>query len=219
VDEPPRPDPEPGAPRRRDPPRGSGDRRRLVAAAGTVAAVGAVLALLVVGLLNRDVGTDISEALAAGERPDAPDLTLPVLAAGDGVGPAGGELALADLRGRTVVLNVWASWCPPCEEEAPLLEELARGYRAAGADVLVLGLDVRDLREDALAFIRDRGVTYPSLRDEDDRAYRALEVTGQPETFVIDPRGRIALRHVGPVTELAPFRQAVARVAGEAAPA
>ena len=197
------------------------DRRRLLAAGASLAAVGAVLALLVVGLLNRDVGTDISDALAAGERPDAPDITLPVLAAGDGVGPVGSQLTLADLRGRTVVLNVWASWCAPCEDEAPLLEELARGYRtrAGAGEVVVLGLDVRDLREDALAFLRRQGVTYPSLRDEDDRAFRALEVTGQPETFVIDPQGRIALRHVGPVTALGPFRDAVARVAGEAAPA
>lgn len=174
------------------------DRRRAVAAAASAAVVLGVIALLVVGLANRGVGTSIQDALAEGERPDAPSFRLPVLAAGDGVGPAGTEISLEDLRGRTVILNFWASWCKPCETEAPVLEEIARRYRDRG-DVLVLGVDIEDLRGDALAFLRRHRITYPSLRDPTDATKRAYELTGVPETFVIDPQGRVALKRVGEV--------------------
>lgn len=186
-------------------------RRRLLPALAVALAVGGLIALMVVGLANRGVETDIAEALAAGERLPAPDLALPVLAAGDGVGPAGGEVALSDLRGRTVVLNVWASWCGPCEAEASLLEALARDYRAQGGEVLVLGLDVRDVRDDALAFIEELELTYPSLRDNGVGADDALEITGVPETFVIDPQGRIAARHIGPVVRAEQVTELVER--------
>lgn len=181
------------------PPAGARDRRRLLAGLLGGGIVAAVLLLLVVGLANKDVGTRISDALAAGERPDAPALTLPVLVAGDGVGPVGAEVSLDDLRGRVVVLNVWASWCVPCRDEAPLLERLARTHRQAGDGVVFLGLDTQDLTGDARAFVRRYGLTYPSLRDGTDRAQRAFEATGVPETFIIDRQGRIAYRHIGPV--------------------
>lgn len=162
-------------------------------------AVAAVVALMAVGLLNRGVDGGIAEALEAGERPPAPELALPVLVAADGIGPAGATVSLADLRGRTVVVNIWASWCPPCEQEAPVLDEVARRYRAQGDDVLVLGVDVRDLTEDALAFWREHRLSFPSLRDREDRSAEAFEVAGVPETYVIDPQGRIAYRKIGEV--------------------
>jgi cytochrome c biogenesis protein CcmG/thiol:disulfide interchange protein DsbE len=176
------------------------ERRRLAGPIAAAAAVAAVIALLVVGLLNKGVDTSIRDALAAGERPPAPELTLPVLVAGDGIGPAGSRVSLAGLRGRTVVVNIWASWCIPCETEAPVLDEVARHYRAAGDDgVVVLGIDVRDLSEDALGFWRKFGLSYPSLRDGSDDAAGKFQTTGVPETYVIDPQGRIAYRQIGEV--------------------
>ena len=127
------------------------DRRRTVGAIVGGVIVAAVVALLAIGLANRDVGTSIQDALDAGERPDAPGFTAPVLLAADGIGPAGAQVSLDDLRGRTVVLNFWASWCEPCEREAPILNEVARRHRGA-ATPLVLGLDVQDLSEKARAF-------------------------------------------------------------------
>lgn len=187
------PEQPPGAPAR--------DRRRLIGAVAGGAAVFAVLLLLVVGLVNKDVGTRIDDALAAGERPDAPDIALPVLLAGDGIGPVGARVALDDLRGRVVVLNLWASWCGPCRTEAPLLEDLARRHRQRGDDVVFLGLDTQDLSGDARAFAREYGLSYPSLRDGTDRAQRALEARGVPETWIIDREGRIAYHHIGAVTD------------------
>jgi cytochrome c biogenesis protein CcmG/thiol:disulfide interchange protein DsbE len=145
------------------------------------------------------VDTSIARALKAGERPPAPDIELPVLVAGDGVGPAGGTLALGELRGRTVVVNVWASWCIPCETEAPILDAIARRYRERGAPVLVLGIDVKDLSEKALAFWERHDLSYPSLRDRRGTVDEAFQITGVPETFVIDPQGRIAYRKIGEI--------------------
>lgn len=187
------PDEPPAAPTR--------DRRRLVGAVVGGTLVLLVLLLLVVGLANKDVGSRINDALAAGERPDAPEITLPVLLAGDGVGPEGAEVSLDDLRGRVVVLNLWASWCEPCRAEAPLLESLAQRYRQSGEGVVFLGLDTQDLSGDARAFARRYGLTYPSLRDGTDRSERAFEATGVPETWIIDRQGRIAYHHIGAVTD------------------
>jgi cytochrome c biogenesis protein CcmG, thiol:disulfide interchange protein DsbE len=180
-------------------PRQGWDRRRTIGAVAAGVAVAALVALLAIGLLNKGVETSIARALDAGERPPAPDLELPVLVAGDGVGPAGGTFSLEALRGRTVVVNVWASWCIPCKTEAPILDAIARRYRERGAPVLVLGIDVKDLSEKALAFWERYDLSYPSLRDRDGDVDEALQTTGVPETFVIDPQGRIAYRKIGEI--------------------
>jgi cytochrome c biogenesis protein CcmG/thiol:disulfide interchange protein DsbE len=171
----------------------------MIAAGAVAVGVLLVVVLLVVGLSNRGVGSSIDEAIREGERPPAPDLTLPVLVPGGGVGPAGKEVSLSDLRGRPVLLNVWASWCPPCAEEAPVLEAIWRDYRARG--LLVLGIDIEDLSSDARAFVRSAGLTFPSLRDAGSDAKARLEVTGVPETLLVDAEGRIALRLVGPIVD------------------
>ena len=69
-------------------------------------------------------------------------------------------MSLDDLRGQTVVLNFWASWCGPCEDEAPILNEVARRYRGDDS-VVVLGLDTQDLTDEALAFAREFGIVVP----------------------------------------------------------
>jgi cytochrome c biogenesis protein CcmG/thiol:disulfide interchange protein DsbE len=190
------------------------DRGRIAAGIGIGVAVVLVLVFLVVGLANRGTGTSIREALAHGERPAAPQLTLPVLSAGGGMGPAGSKVSLVDLRGRVVLVNVWASWCIPCEEEAPVLEEIWRDYRHR--DVLVLGIDVRDLSSDATAFIGRQRLTYPSLRDGDGGDTEdGFETSGVPETFLLDREGRIAYRHIGPLVlddDVAQFRRVLESV-------
>ena len=196
--------------------RGSWDRRRTIGATVAGVLVLGVIALLVIGLLNRDVGTSIQDALAEGKRPAAPDITLPVLVAGDGVGPVKSEVSLEDLRGKVVVLNFWASWCGPCATEAPVLEEVAEHYREKGEDVVILGVDVEDLRGDALDFVAKHQVTYPSLRDGEDKARQAYQVPALPETFVIDPEGRIALKIAGAVTDPQQLTQPISQIQGAA---
>jgi cytochrome c biogenesis protein CcmG, thiol:disulfide interchange protein DsbE len=174
------------------------DRGRIASAIGIGAAVVLVIVFLIVGLSNRGTGTSIQDALDKGQRPSAPDLTLPVLAPGAGLGPAGAEVSLADLRGKVVLVNVWASWCIPCEDEAPKLEAIWRDYRAR--DVVFLGIDVRDLTSDAREFLERHKITYPSLRDGDGNDTEdAFQTTGVPENFLIDRDGNIAWRFIGPL--------------------
>jgi cytochrome c biogenesis protein CcmG/thiol:disulfide interchange protein DsbE len=193
------------------------DRRRTLAAVVGGAIVAGVLLLLVVGLTNQGVSARIDHALAAGERPAAPAFDLPVLVAGAGVGPIDRKVALASLGGRPIVLNFWASWCGPCAEEAPIMEAVWERYRARG--VLMLGLDSQDLRDDALAFVREQEVTYPSVRDGGDRVRDAYGITGLPETFLIDAQGRVALHIPGVVTDPEQLTVPLDDLLAESAPA
>ncbi len=177
-----------------------GDRRRRIGLIAGGVVVVFIIGLLVVGLVAGGRSTAIDDALVAGQRPPAPDITLPVLVSGPGLPPAGQQASLASLKGTTVVLNLWASWCVPCREESPILEKVWEQYRHRG--VLVLGLNMQDLSENALAFLTKYDITYPSLRDGTDGSKRDFEATGVPETFIIDRQGRIALRITGQVTDV-----------------
>ena len=166
--------------------------------ARTFAVVIGVLA--VIGLLGYGLLTKGESNVAVGD--PAPDKELAAL---DGAGAG----SLADYRGRWVLVNFWASWCEPCREEAPALESFHRDREADG--VTVLGINLDDASDDARAFVDEFGLTYPQLRDGDGRERRdAYGMTGFPETFLVDPQGRIALIRRGPVdaryleTEVAP---------------
>ena len=148
-------------------------------------AVLAVIGLLGFGLLSKG-GAEV----AIGD--PVPDRELPRLG-GDGTG------SIADYRGRWVLVNLWASWCPPCRQEAPALERFQRRYRDAG--VTVLGIDVQDNSDDALAFLRDYPTTYPQLRSVGDERSDAFGSGGVPENFLVDRNGRIALVRRGPVDD------------------
>ncbi len=190
-----------------------GDRRRLIGLITGGVVVAFIIGLLVVGLVASGGSTSIDDALVAGQRPPAPDITLPVLVSGPGLPPAGQQVSLASLKGTPVVLNIWASWCVPCQEEAPILEKVWKRYRHRG--VLMLGLNIQDLNEDALTFLTKYGITYPSLRDGTDGSKRDLEVTGVPETFIIDRQGRIALHITGQVTDVRQISVALDQVLAE----
>jgi len=98
--------------------------------------------------------------------------------------------ALADYRGKVVVLNFWASWCGPCKVESPLLQRWHERLVKRGG--LVLGVDVQDISDDARAFVDEYGLTYPMLRDGPGDLRDDFGILGLPESFVIDRRGRIA---------------------------
>ncbi len=148
-------------------------------------AVLAVIGLLGFGLLSKG-----ETQIAVGE--PVPDRELPVLG-----GPGHGSIA--DYRGEWVLVNLWASWCTPCRQEAPELNRFAHHYRSR--DVRVLGIDVQDNSDDALAFMRKYQIHYPQLRSVGDERSAAFGSTGVPENFLVDPRGRLALIWRGPVDE------------------
>jgi cytochrome c biogenesis protein CcmG/thiol:disulfide interchange protein DsbE len=179
-------------------------RLRLVAQGVAIGLVALLFALLAWSLL-RDEGGDLAAAVARGERPQAPDFTLERL-------DRDGELRLSSLRGKAVALNFWASWCIPCKEEAPFLEELWRENRERG--LVVVGLNAKDFRRDALAFVERFELTFPIVHDGKSETLPSYGVTGFPETFVIDREGRVVQAFAGGVTseeEQAEVRAAVER--------
>jgi cytochrome c biogenesis protein CcmG/thiol:disulfide interchange protein DsbE len=109
-----------------------------------------------------------------------PEFSLPLLGTGSRFGSA-------DLNGKPVVINFWASWCIPCREEARVLEAAWKRYAPQG--VQVLGVNVQDSEEDAQAFVEEFGVTYPTIRDKDLTLWTKLGVSGLPETFFVDSEG------------------------------
>lgn len=153
--------------------------------AGQVLAVALVAALL--GLLGWKLvkGTDGGAAaqLAAGKRPAAPAFTLSRL-------DTAGELSLASLRGKVVVLNFWASWCLPCKAEAPRLQKAWESRRADG--VVFLGVDAQDFRSDARRFMKRFGITYPVVYDGQGSTLGHYGVTGFPETYFVARDGKLA---------------------------
>jgi cytochrome c biogenesis protein CcmG/thiol:disulfide interchange protein DsbE len=155
-------------------------------------AAAALVALLTYGVASVGTDTSLDEALAKGERVEAPVRDLPVLGS-DATG------SLADHTGKVVVLNVWASWCPPCVDEMPMLQRTHERIEPRGG--MVLGIDTQDATEKALGFLRENDITFPSLRDRDREYGAELGVSGYPETFVIDREGRIAALRRGPVTQ------------------
>jgi cytochrome c biogenesis protein CcmG/thiol:disulfide interchange protein DsbE len=151
-----------------------------------VVGVAAVIALLAYGLLSKGGST-----IAIGD--PAPDKQLARLG-------AGGTGDIADYRGRWVLVNFWASWCAPCRSEAPALETFQRQHAPQGFTVLGINLD--DNTDDATAFVRRYGLTYPQLRDGDGSDRRdAYGMTGFPESFLVDPSGKLALIRRGAVDE------------------
>jgi cytochrome c biogenesis protein CcmG/thiol:disulfide interchange protein DsbE len=159
--------------------------RRFVLPGLVACAAAALLALLAFGVASQGSDTSIDAAVAKGRRPPAPSarLMLPVLG-------ASGKESLGGLRGKVVVLNVFASWCDPCKAEAPVLEEAQRRIASRGATIL--GVTYLDNSSDSEQFVRQEHITYPVIRDVSGSFVRSFGTTGVPETFVIDRRGRVA---------------------------
>jgi cytochrome c biogenesis protein CcmG, thiol:disulfide interchange protein DsbE len=168
-------------------------QRGIVPIVVTVLAV-ALVGLLVYGVVQRADDTGLDTKVKHGDRPPAPgrDVELPLLA-------GRGTRSLADFGGRVVVLNFWASWCGPCEQEAPALESVQQRLRGTGGTVL--GVTYKDYAADSRGFVRKFGVSYPSLRDDRLRLAPEYGTTKLPETFVLDRRGRIVAISRGVVSE------------------
>ena len=153
------------------------------------------VAALLVGLLTYGVasqGTDqtIDSALAEGKRVPAPDHQLPQLGSSK-------QGSVADYKGKVVLVNFWASWCPPCTKELPLLERTQAQMSRAGGTVL--GINTRDATSDAQGFVRKYKLTFPSLRDGSGDFAEKWGLTGYPESFLLDKQGRVAAARRGPI--------------------
>jgi cytochrome c biogenesis protein CcmG/thiol:disulfide interchange protein DsbE len=150
----------------------------------------ALVGLLGYGLLAKGEGRlEVGEPVPTAELSDLE---------GDATG------SVADQRGKWVLINLWASWCGPCRDEAP---DLQRFYERRGGDGFeILGIDTQETAEAGRGFVEEYGLTYPQLHDGDGEYAEDLKTTGVPENFLVDPEGNVALVQAGPVT--AEFLQA-----------
>lgn len=188
--------------------------RRVLRGAALALVLG-LLALLVWATLAPSSGANLVRQVADGKKPIAPPFTLSVIWPHRETWPASAHGALADgrislreLRGHPVVLNFFASWCVACKQEAPLLHAEAQSF--AGR-VLILGVDVQDLIGDARSFARKYRINYVAVHDKSNAEYDAYGLTGVPESYFIDARGRIVAHIPGEATR-ATFAQGVAAI-------
>lgn len=107
------------------------------------------------------------------------------------------EIALADLRGKVVVVNFWASWCKPCEQEAAALEAAWKSYEPGG-QVVFLGVDYVDTEPEARGYLDKFGITYPNGPDLETRISQIFRIKGVPETYFIDQKGELVYSQIGP---------------------
>ena len=152
--------------------------------ASGLVALAVIASLIAVGLVT---------AGPSGPAPDpaAPAFSLPVLG-------QPGQISLSDYAGKPLIVNFFASWCEPCQQETPLL---ARFYRAEHGKVAIVGLDENDSQASALSFTHKEGVGYPVGFDPQVVAASAYGVAGLPQTFFLDARHRIVDRVFGAVTQ------------------
>ncbi len=102
---------------------------------------------------------------------------------------------LADLRGRVVIVNFWATWCPPCREEMPSMQRVWE--QVEGEGILILAINVGEDEDTIFQFTANYPVEFPLLLDRDSSVTEAWPVIGLPTSFVIDPQGRLAFRAIG----------------------
>ena len=164
--------------------------RRFLFPGTAILGAAAVVALLAFGVSSQGTSTSIAAALARGVQPLAPDAHTPLPVLG-----SSRRESLADLRGKVVVMNVFASWCTPCVAEAPILERAQR--QIVHDNATVLGITYLDNSSDSEQFVRQNHITYPVLRDVNGNFVRAFGATGVPETFVIGRDGKIAAMNPG----------------------
>jgi peroxiredoxin len=133
----------------------------------------------------------------------APAAALPAPAASSGSpaaafqlpAAAGDPVSLADLKGQVVLINFWASWCGPCRQEMPVLDQMYRKYKAAG--FTLLGVNVEPKSGDALTFLKATPVSFPILFDTQSKVSTLYEVSGMPSTVIVDRKGNVRYVHHG----------------------
>lgn len=141
----------------------------------------ALLALLAWGLKQAQAGPRDSGM--------APDFTL--------TGFDGRKVTLSELRGKVVIINFWASWCPPCRQEAAYLEQTWRKYQDKG--VIFIGVDYVDTEKEALAYIKEFDITYINGPDIGTRIAQSFNIKGVPETYYVAKNGELRGVQIGPL--------------------
>lgn len=125
---------------------------------------------------------------AVGIGDTAPDFKIPRL-------EAKGQIDLKRYRGKVVYVDFWASWCGPCRQSLPILNQIRKDYRSKGFEVIAINLD--EEREDAMAFLKQFPVSYPTARDTTGKVPESYGLQGMPTAYLVDKKGRVQLVHEG----------------------
>ena len=176
------------------------DARRWFALMAAVLALGALWIWL-----SAVPTTGTTGGLIPSPRPGflAPDFTLDLL--------GGGQVTLSDLRGEVVMINLWASWCPPCRAEMPAIESVYEDNKALGLQVLAVDMTYQDNESAAASFVQQYGLTFPILMDRTGTMANRYQMRALPTTFFVDRQGVIADVVVG-----GPMNEALIRTKVEA---
>jgi peroxiredoxin len=154
-----------------------------------------VALLVFIALRHKDAFIDYLNPEAVAVNRPAPDFTLS--------GLDGRSVSLSDYRGKVVVVNVWATWCPPCVDEMPSLEKLYQEFKNESFEILAVSID-----SDGIAavppFMKKHGLTFPVLLDSKAAIRSSYRTTGVPETFIIDKKGFLVKKVIGPLNWAAP---------------
>jgi len=137
-----------------------------------------------------------------------PDFSLPLFSGYEYAGKS--EVKLSDFQGKVVVLNFWASWCKPCEQEAAELEEAWKSYEADGR-VVFLGADYVDTEPEARAYLKKFGITFSNGPDMGTKISQMFRISGVPETYFIDPNGVLYYVKIGPFVSVDEIKSIVAQ--------
>jgi cytochrome c biogenesis protein CcmG, thiol:disulfide interchange protein DsbE len=135
-----------------------------------------------------------------------PDFSLTLFSGYENNGQS--EIKISDLRGKVIFINFWASWCIPCAQEAPVLEEAWRHYQPDG-QVVFLGVDYVDTEPEARIFLKRFGNTYPNGPDMGTRISQMFRIKGVPETYIIDTDGILRYVKIGPFLSVDEIRAVV----------
>ncbi len=164
-----------------------------------------ISAVIVLGVVGIRLFSDAEKPLVLGGRPR--DFSL--------IPFSGSEINTADLRGKVILVNFWASWCTSCKEEAEMLEEAWKAYQSKGlGDVVFVGVAYKDTEPESLAFLSKYGVTYPNGLDAEGEISTIYQVTGVPETYILDSKGFLDAIKIGPFVSKAEIHNALDAVLG-----
>jgi peroxiredoxin len=146
--------------------------------------------VIILSLTLNDSSFKFSNQVAIKDNLPAPDFTFPRL--------DGKMVSLSDYKGKVVLVNIWATWCPPCVDEMPSMEKLYRKFKGKNFEILAVSIDEPGLKAVA-PFMKKSNLTFPALIDSEGAVKAVYGITGIPESFIIDQQGLLLKKIVGPV--------------------
>ena len=153
----------------------------------------ALLALLLKLLLTPATNTTSSDPLIGHP---APNFSLALVQSSTSQSP----LSLSNFKGKAIVLNFWASWCDPCKEEAPLLENAWKQAQAQGKNIVFIGIDFQDPNSNAINFLHSYSITYPTVIDTNGSVATKYHIVSLPDTIFINQHGTVVSKVLQQIT-------------------